>query len=256
MKIFKQINKITPRRGDIYLGFRKAYDISLLPRRVELIYTSYVIRILRVIGGFCMVLVLTGKYSLFVKELHILIFIAALLQSILISIIFIIKFVYGLYIIIKKPEIFEVRNSPLNSFSTLLARALTCAKWGKLFILLSISVFLFFIFIPYIYPLLKYTYSVLNNYFIYVKVFTFLAILLSIIFFIMELRIIDKFSKLNNKPLFPRFIPKFIKNWLYLLYSISKFTPLEKTIIVNHTIKTILFLIILFLILIIIFLLS
>ena len=130
MKIFKQINKITPRRGDIYLGFRKAYDISLLPRRVELIYTSYVIRILRVIGGFCMVLVLTGKYSLFVKELHILIFIAALLQSILISIIFIIKFVYGLYIIIKKPEIFEVRNSPLNPFSTLLARALTCAAEG------------------------------------------------------------------------------------------------------------------------------
>ena len=128
MKIFKQINKITTH--DIYLGFRKAYDISLLPRRVELIYTSYVIRILRVIGGFCMVLVLTGKYSLFVKELHILIFIAALLQSILISIIFIIKFVYGLYIIIKKPEIFEVRNSPLNPFSTLLARALTCAKWG------------------------------------------------------------------------------------------------------------------------------
>ena len=112
MKIFKQINKITTH--DIYLGFRKAYDISLLPRRVELIYTSYVIRILRVIGGFCMVFALKSKYSFFLIKPHIPIFISTLLQYILISIIFIIKFVYGLYIIIKKPEIFEVRNSPLN----------------------------------------------------------------------------------------------------------------------------------------------
>ena len=52
------------------------------------------------------------------------------MHSILITCIFVIKFFYGLYVIIKKPHVFEVRNSPINHFSTHIARIIICAKWG------------------------------------------------------------------------------------------------------------------------------
>ena len=115
---------------NVSLAFKKAYSISLLPARVEVFYSSLVLRIFRVIGGSCLVLVLTGKYTVFYKEIQIIILFFSLLHSILLTFIVIIRFFYGLYVIIKKPEVFEVRNSPLNPLSTQLARLLTCAKWG------------------------------------------------------------------------------------------------------------------------------
>ena len=36
---------------DIGLGFKKAYSISLLPARVEVFYSSHLMRIFRVVGG-------------------------------------------------------------------------------------------------------------------------------------------------------------------------------------------------------------
>ena len=113
--MFKPENKTY---HNVLLAFKKAYSISLLPKRVEVLYSSLYMRIFRVLGGVCLVLVLTGKYSLFEEEVHILIFIPALIQSFLIILMGIIKFFYGLYIIIKKPSVFEVRNSPLNPFSS------------------------------------------------------------------------------------------------------------------------------------------
>ena len=70
---------------DIVLGFKKAYSISLLPARVEVFYSSLVMRIFRFVGG---ALVLTVKYILFDKELQILILIFSLVHSILITCIF------------------------------------------------------------------------------------------------------------------------------------------------------------------------
>ena len=52
------------------------------------------------------------------------------MHSILITCIFVIKFFYGLYVIIKKPHVFEVRNSPLNNFASHLARVISCARIG------------------------------------------------------------------------------------------------------------------------------
>ena len=42
----------------------------------------------------------------------------------------IIKIIYGIYLLRKKPEIFEVRNSPLNLFATHVAKLLYCVKVG------------------------------------------------------------------------------------------------------------------------------
>ena len=123
------LNYLKSKKHDIYLGFEKAYSISFLPSKLDLLYSHYITRIFRVLGGLSIGLVLTGKYELFPKTVHIFIFILSLMHAILIIIIFIIKSIYGLYIIIKKPEIFEVRNSPLNPFASHLARVLVCAKY-------------------------------------------------------------------------------------------------------------------------------
>ena len=123
-------NFFSNKRHDIYLGFKKAYSISLLPLKVELFHSHYLTRIFRVLGGLSIGLVLTGKYELFPKTAHIVIFILSLMHAIFIIIIFCIKAIYGLYIIIKRPDIFEVRNSPLNNFASHLARVLVCAKYA------------------------------------------------------------------------------------------------------------------------------
>lgn len=117
-------------KKNFLLGLKKSYSISFLPSKLEKIYSSIFIRILRVIGGFCLALVITGRYTIFYKELHILIFTFAIIQSILIMCISLIKFFYGLYLIIYKPELFEVRNSPLNNFASHLARVISCARIG------------------------------------------------------------------------------------------------------------------------------
>jgi hypothetical protein len=44
--------------------------------------------------------------------------------------IFIIKIFYGIYTLIYKKEIFEVRNSPLNRYATILGQVLYCVNFG------------------------------------------------------------------------------------------------------------------------------
>ena len=115
---------------DMQLGFKKAYSISFLPPKVEYYYNLLLIRIFRVIGGFCIVLTLTKNYTLVLEELQIVVLIIASVHITILIIIQIIKLVYGLYIIIKKPELFEVRNSPYNFPASRYARLLVCAKYG------------------------------------------------------------------------------------------------------------------------------
>lgn len=57
----------------------------------------------------------------------------AILASIQITQIFlilIIKFFYGIYTLIYKKEKFEIRNSPLNRYASLISQALYCIKFG------------------------------------------------------------------------------------------------------------------------------
>ena len=126
--MLKILSKYTTQ--NIILGFKKAYSISFLPVKVEYFYNLLLVRIFRVIGGVCILLTLTGKYTLVLDQLQILVLIIAIIHITTIIIIQIIKVVYGLYIIIKKPELFEVRNSPLEPFATYIARLIACAKFG------------------------------------------------------------------------------------------------------------------------------
>ena len=125
---------------DLKLAVIRTYNISFLPYKIETLYNTMLMRIFRVVGGFSLILIISGKYNLFFEILHPVIFVLGIIQSILISIIFLIKLVYGLYIIIKKPELFEVRNSPLNAYATRIAKLLACAKYNCQSVGLSIGV--------------------------------------------------------------------------------------------------------------------
>lgn len=88
----------------------------MLPESISKPYNNIFIRILRVMGGICLVLVLTnGSENLSLpSSIHTIIIALAFLQSIQILVIMIIKLIFGLYTLMFNRKIFEVRNSPLN----------------------------------------------------------------------------------------------------------------------------------------------
>lgn len=117
-------------KNSIYLGIQKGYNIGILPENLYKIYNNIFIRILRFIGGVCLLLVLTSYYLNLPIILHKFITIIGFIQSIQISVILLIKIIYGVYTLIYKKNEFEVRNSPLNQYATHIARIIYCAKVG------------------------------------------------------------------------------------------------------------------------------
>jgi hypothetical protein len=117
-------------KKSLYLGFKRGYDIPILPEVIFKFYNIIYIRILRVIGGLCLFIVLTKIHLILPTYLHFPIIIIGFLQSLQICIIFMIKICYGLYTLIYKKKLFEVRNSPLNRYATHIANIVYCAKWG------------------------------------------------------------------------------------------------------------------------------
>ena len=87
-----------------------------LPQNILDFQNKPIIRIIRVLAGICLLLLLTSKYLLFPLYLHNIIMILGIVQSLQISIIFIIKFIYGIYTLKYKSKDFEVRNSPHTNF--------------------------------------------------------------------------------------------------------------------------------------------
>ena len=56
------------------LALIKTYNISFLPNRIDTLYNTMLMRIFRVIGGFSLILIITGNYNLFFEILHPVIF--------------------------------------------------------------------------------------------------------------------------------------------------------------------------------------
>jgi len=115
--------------NSIKLGIKKGLIIPTLPPKIDKFYSHPITRILRVIGGFCAVMVLTKNYTYFPYPLdYVTIFFAAI-QLFQIVVISIIKLFYSIRKLIFKPEEFEVRNSPLDKYATQIAKLLYCWKF-------------------------------------------------------------------------------------------------------------------------------
>jgi hypothetical protein len=116
--------------ASIKKGILKGFGVSLLPNSINRVYNLPLIRILRVIGGFSAVLVLTKNYLYLPNILHWFVLVLGVIQLLQIVIISIIKVIFGFRKLIKNPEDFEVRNSPLNKYATQLANLAYCWKVG------------------------------------------------------------------------------------------------------------------------------
>lgn len=121
-------------------------------------------------------------------------------------------------------------------------------KWFKLLIILLLSPVLIFILVYIVIPIKA-------EIFKYINYIIFIVGGLIISYFIMVLYLIDKFQKYNEKPKLYKYIPAFIKKDILNLYEISKLDLESRSFVVDHTVFTLLCVIILFLIYIIIILL-
>ena len=116
--------------SSIKKGIIKAYSIPLLPENVSRVYNHIIIRILRVIGGLSVLLVLSKNYTVLLFPFNWIVLLFAVIQIVQIIIISILKITYGIRKIINNPDEFEIRNSPLNHYASLLAKLGYCWRFG------------------------------------------------------------------------------------------------------------------------------
>jgi hypothetical protein len=116
--------------NSIRLGIKKGLEIPTLPLQIRKFYDHILVRTVRFIGGLCVILNLTKLYLTFPEITHYFILLMSVLHIIQVLIILLIKIIYSIYTLIYKPEVFEVRNSPINFFATHLSKIILCAKIG------------------------------------------------------------------------------------------------------------------------------
>lgn len=111
-------------------GFKKGFSVPLLPDSINRINNLPIIRILKIIGGFSVILVLTEKFIYLPNILQWVVLILSFIQLLQIILISMIKVFYGIRILIKNPEKLEVSNSSLNKYASKVAYLVFCCKVG------------------------------------------------------------------------------------------------------------------------------
>lgn len=89
-------------------GIIIAYSIPLSPDIVSKVYNDVIIKILRVIGGFCVLLVLSNKYTVLFFPFIWIVLIFAVIQIVQIIIMSIVKIIYGIRKVTKTLNIFKL----------------------------------------------------------------------------------------------------------------------------------------------------
>ena len=115
---------------NLKLGIKQANSIPTLPSILENYYNHPITRVFRVIGGIVAAIVILKKHLLCPYPINIILAFIALVQLAQIIFISITKVVFGIYLYIKFPEKFEVRNSPLNVSASHLAKLAICWKYS------------------------------------------------------------------------------------------------------------------------------
>ena len=118
-------------KNPFFLGAVHAYSIPALPPKVETYNNHVFVRIFRFIGGISFFAVFVSNLYLHLPTyIQLFLLITTCLHLTQVSIILIIKLCFSLYTLILKKKKFEVRNSPLNKYASLISQALYCMKFG------------------------------------------------------------------------------------------------------------------------------
>ena len=137
-----------------------------------------------------------------------------------------------------------VTDSNNNSILFLLGKN----KINKFIFLVLLFVFIFpivYIGYPFLKPLISYLNLILSRNLIYLKIFIALILNFTLLYEAIALYLINKYTTLNELPLFNKYIPKFITNKLNSLYEISKFEKNDRQLILEIMFKSLISLIIL-----------
>ncbi len=95
-------------------GVIKGYSIPLLPDNINKFYNLPLIRGLRIIGGYCAVLILTKSYLHLPEIIRWIVLVFGIIQLLQIVIISIIKVIYGIKKLKNNSKNFEVTNIITN----------------------------------------------------------------------------------------------------------------------------------------------
>lgn len=112
----------------IWSGLKVGWNTPILPPKVLYLHNHIFTRIFRVIGGISIITFLSKKYLLFIWPFNYIILIFALLHFLYITVISIIKLIYGIKIL--RSNKLEVRNSPIDKLAGAAGKILYCWKYG------------------------------------------------------------------------------------------------------------------------------
>ena len=145
-------------------------------------------------------------------------------------------------------------NNPQNSLIFLYTYFKKLNIWLKLFIifvLIPITIFVAYPYISYIYMIYI---NFINKNLLQIKIFICLICVLIILYNIIELYLINIFSKYSEKPKLNKYIPSKISNEIFSLYYISKSNEHDKSLLIGIKLKSLIYFILLFVIILAIFL--
>lgn len=109
-------------------GLKQGWNAQVMPNKVVSLHNNILVRIFRVIGGISIVTVLSKNHLLLIFPLNYIILLIALLHFSYITVISIIKLVYGFKVLTS--DKFTVKNTPIDRFATSAGKLLYCWKYG------------------------------------------------------------------------------------------------------------------------------
>ena len=111
------------------------------------------------------------------------------------------------------------------------------------FLILKISLIIILIPIIYsYYPYISYLYvsyvNFINNNYFQLQLLICLIGVLIILYFILNLYFLNKYSTRSEAPVLSKYIPPFVRKEILFLYELSQISNKAKSVIIGHTLKT------------------
>lgn len=111
-------------------GIVKGLTVQVLPAKINNFYKNPFVRVIRVIGGTCLFLCLTDKHLVLPFPLQCLVLSLGLIQIVHMFIFYILNSYYTMKKLRNNPELFEVKNSPIDLLAGKVAKLITC--WSRI----------------------------------------------------------------------------------------------------------------------------
>lgn len=128
-------------------------------------------------------------------------------------------------------------NKPQNSFIFLFTYFKKLNKWLKIIIIFILIPIIIYSSYPYLSYLRVIYVNFLNSNMFKFKLLVCLIIIFIILYNILELYLINKFSKLSDKPILNKYLPSKVSNKIFSIYKISQSCDNDRSLIISIILK-------------------